>query len=256
LLKFGIEIAKRSIFEAVFSPRPGEEADSTIWSVGRDFPDKGKWFIISRMEKENPNKKESRLARVLANERDQHYVGSYVQSLMKEDGKAHISVDLRSGKEIFEPYSSGKDLSRSLFAYVEDVARYLKISDEVAVDFLLEQTDPSLENCIRQEFEANYHFEFDEKRTESRRTTLLSVILVVIGVVFLVLSSLLGYFANDDILLNILSQVASIVSWVFIWTGAEKFFFDRAASNKAALRAAQLADATISFIIEPSGKGL
>jgi len=209
------------------------------------------------MIKENRNKKESRFARVLANGRDQHYVGSYVQSLMKEDGKAHISVDLRSGREIFEPYSSRKDLSRSLFAYVEDVARYLKVSDEVAVDFRLEQTDPPLENCIRQEFEANYHFEFDEKRTASRRMAWLSAVLVFVGVVILVASSLMDFFGpKTDLFLNIMSQVTSIVSWVFIWTAAEKFLFDRVALNKAALRAAQLADATISFIIEPSGKGL
>lgn len=210
------------------------------------------------MAKEDRKKKENRLARVLANGRDHDYVGSYVKSLMKEDGKAHISVDLRLGKEMFEPFSSRKDLSRSLFSYVEDVARYFKVSDEIAVDFLLESPDAPLEERIREEFEGNYHFEFEEKRNESRRIKWLSALLITVGIIFLVLSSFLGYFAtkDDDIFVNIMSQVTSIVSWVFIWTAAEKFFFDRAATSKAALRAAQLADATISFVIEPSGEGL
>jgi hypothetical protein len=205
------------------------------------------------MENHEKQKFKERLERLLAAERDENFVGSYVDSLMKDDGKAHISVDLRRGNQVFETYSSHRDLASGIFSYVEGVAKYLKSSTEVAVDFIIAPEQVGLEDSIRKEFLGNYRFDYDEKRAEVTKIKWQSLILMIIGIFFLLGCSALGYFATkqNDGFLNIMSQVVSIVSWVFIWAAVEKFYFDRTATNREALKAAQLADAAISFSVLP-----
>jgi hypothetical protein len=215
--------------------------------------------------KENPERTKfnKSLAELMTSQND--YVGDYVKSLMKDDGRAHVSVDLRRGYPIFEPYSSGHDLSNEIFSYVESVIKYTKVYSPVTVDFLVTPDQVPLENSIKTEFLGNYRFDYDEKREEVRRLRIKSVWLFIIGVFFLIGSMVLSVFGNQQndlaIFFTVSGQVVSIVSWVFIWAAVEDEFFDRGEMNRQALRKAQLAISEINFVVEelpaanPSTKG-
>jgi hypothetical protein len=193
-----------------------------------------------------------RLANLVKSKND--FVENYTQSLMKEDGRAHISVDLRHGNKIFETYSSRKDLSSDIYAYVEGVAKYLEVTTPITLEFILDHRDETLEKQIQTEFLGNYRFEFDEKRADYRHCRRLAWWLFFVGVFFLVFYCVGEHFLVNDPnneALNMGVQIVCIVSWVFIWEAVDKFAFERAEILKDSLKKAQLADSAVVFAIAP-----
>lgn len=205
------------------------------------------------MKKQEKDKIRRRLEKIIADPTSSDLVKDYSASLYGEDGKAHITVDLRRDSDVYEPYSSRKDLSKNIYSYVEGVAKYVKVSSEISVDFILEREDKPLEERIKREFIANYRFDFDEEQEQNKHIKTISGFLMFVGILFLVGYSLLIYFngSKTSLVMSVLSEVVSIVSWVFIWAAVEKYFFDRNEVRRESLRSAQLADAEINFIIQP-----
>jgi hypothetical protein len=184
-----------------------------------------------------------------------NYVSSYVDSLMQEDGRAHILVDLRHGNPIFEPYSSQHDLSRGIFSYVEDVARYTKIVTPLSIDFVLSPDKVELEQTIINEFNGNYVFAVDESRGEVSRCLHHAVAMLIIGAVLTSIYIGLNAAANaqgnnTSETFDVIKEIVSISGWVFVWDAVDKFFFDRPALRKAMLRNVQLSKAKINFIVK------
>jgi hypothetical protein len=184
-----------------------------------------------------------------------NYVTSYVQSLMQEDGRAHVLVDLRHGNPIFEPYSSQHDLSRGIFSYVEDVVRYTKIITPLSVDFVITPDKVPLEQTIINEFNGNYEFSVDESRGAVSRCLHHATIMMAIGV-FLT-SIYIGLNAakiaqGDDApaYYEVITEIVSIAGWVFVWDAVDKFSFDRPALRREMLRNVQLSKAQINFIVK------
>jgi hypothetical protein len=185
------------------------------------------------------------------------YVENYAESLIEADGKSHIKVDLRHGNPVFEPYSSRKDLAHGIFDYVEDVAKYTKITSKLAIDFIITPDYVPLEGTIQTEYYGNYAFEFDEKKREHRKSLFHSYWMLAIGIFFL--SLYIGLSASSKNIqaqgndvpawIDITSEVISIVSWVFVWDSTDKFFFERPSLRKESLRKAQLAEAEVHFLV-------
>lgn len=185
------------------------------------------------------------------------YVENYAASLVGKDGRSHIKVDLRHGNEVFEPYSSKRDLSRAVFDYVEDVAKYTKITSPLSVDFIITPDYVPLEKVIQSEYWGNYAFEFDEKKREHRKCLFHSYWMMAIGILFL--SLYIGFSATSKNLtsqgkdapawIDITSEVISIVSWVFVWDSTDKFCFERPSLRRESLRKAQLAGAQVNFLV-------
>lgn len=181
---------------------------------------------------------------------DDTFVEDYVKDLMKDDGRAHIEVDLRHGNEIFEPYSSHKDISHHVIDYIENVAKYLTISTPITIDFVMNEDNREEEQLILNEYRAEYHFESSEKHNELKKNRFEVGWLMIVGVVFLVVYFLLGYFGQSNAFMSIIAEVVSIASWVFIWDAVDKFFFERQSIRKSSFRAIQLASAKVVFIIK------
>jgi hypothetical protein len=181
------------------------------------------------------------------------YVTEYVASLIGKDNKAHITLDLRHGNPIFETYSSGRDLSSSIFEYISNVAKYVPVTIPVSIDFIINPAEVPLENFIKRDVLTNYRFDFDDKRKQAKLTKAKGFAMMGIGVVFLLAYIVLVYFFNmnpDNLLLSILSNVISIVSWVFIWDAVDKWSFEQREYQKEALKVAQLCTADVNFIVE------
>jgi hypothetical protein len=184
-----------------------------------------------------------------------NYVTRYVDSLMQEDGRAHISVDLRHGNPIFEAYSSQHDLSRGIFSYVEDVARYTKLMTPLSVDFIISPDKVDLEQTIVNEFNGNYVFAVDESRSDVSRCLHHAVVMLLVGVILT--SIYIGLNAaevaqggNASETYDVIKEIVSISGWVFVWDAVDKFFFDRPSLRRIMLRNVQLSRAKINFIVK------
>lgn len=176
------------------------------------------------------------------------YVENYSESLVKEDGRAHISVDLRHGNRIFETYSSRQDLAEDIYRYVEGAAKYTKITTPLTIDFLLPKDKESLETPIREQFISNYAFDFDETSHELKKCLWHALGMLSVGAALLLISiTFSATNASPDRWVEIVEEIVSIASWVFVWDAVDKYFFDRPALRKEALRKAQLAQAEIRF---------
>jgi len=190
------------------------------------------------------------------------FVDQYAAGLMKEDKQAHIEVDLAHDVEVFDPYSSGHDLSSSLFSYVEASAKYLRVSVPVSVDFLLEPARHFDQAKIKKEFQGNYRFNFDEKRHEIAKCNHSILRLYIFGILLIIVTMVLtGFYHSTEaagraysMYFDIASQVTSIASWVFIWDAVDKQAFERRDLKKESLRWAQLCGAEINFVT-PQEKG-
>lgn len=190
------------------------------------------------------------------------FVEQYAAGLMKEDGRAHIEVDLTHDVEVFDPYSSGHDLSSSLFSYVEASAKYLRFSIPVSIDFLVDPLRALDHARIKKEFQGNYRFNFDEKRHEIAKCNRSILWLYIFGILLIILTMVLtGFYHSTEatgqsynMYFDIASQVTSIASWVFIWDAVDKQAFERRDLKKESLRWAQLCGAEINFVT-PQEKG-
>lgn len=184
---------------------------------------------------------------------DASYIESYVASLTQKDGRVHIEVDLRHGNAIFQPYSGQHDLEPKIFGYVEDVAKYTKLTMPITVDFLIDEESVPLEKTIEDEFRSNCAFELDEKNFSAHKATRRGVRMLAIGVV--ILAIYVGLVASERNMASvpswyeILAEVVSIASWVFVWDAVDQIAFTRSDQHKEALRKAQIAHAEVAFIV-------
>jgi hypothetical protein len=210
-------------------------------------------------KKEEKNKAKERLNELLLIKDD--FVETYAAELMKEDGKAHIEVDLCHGAEVFDSFSSHRDLSPTLFAYVESSVKYLRVSVPLSIDFALDPAKSLDQERIKKEFKGNYRFDFDEARHEIFRCNRQIIWLYVVGIVFIALTSVFTglshqYSSTDPLAstyFDVASQVLSIASWVFIWDAVDKQAFEKRDLKKKLLRSAQLCASEITFITPDKG---
>lgn len=189
----------------------------------------------------------------LVDKKQGDYVENYALSLIEDDGKAHIRVDLRKDNPVFETYSSHRDLSNNIFEYVEGVAKYVPLVVPLVVDFLIPPEYEELEGKIKSEFLTNYHFNFDEKMRQARSVKLKGWLMMVVGVLFLLVYLIFVVLEKhnaSNIFWFLGDQIFSIVAWVFIWDATDKWAFQERDYKREALREAQLASSSIQFTIE------
>ncbi len=186
--------------------------------------------------------------------RDSHYLEDYAERLKQEDGYSHIRVDLRHGNKIFEQYSSASSLSDGIFEYIEGVAKYTKIYDSLAIDFILTPEDTKMESLIEREFKENYAFELDDSSEELHRCSLHSLLMTAFGVlllsIYIAMSAATQINSSLPKYLVLIAEVISIASWVFIWDAVDKFFFERPSIKRKRVRFAQIANSEVNFVIK------
>lgn len=184
---------------------------------------------------------------------DEGLVENYTSSLIGSDERAHITVDLRHGNQIYETYSSHHDLCSDLYSYVEGVSKFIPVVIPVTVDFLITPQMKPEARDIEVMFDTNYRFEFDEKKEEAKRLNRKGWLMMAVGIFFLIVDVVFMSLQNvypDNLLFFILNNVFSIVSWVFIWDAVDKWAFEEKDIQKEAVKMAQLALSEIRFIVE------
>lgn len=162
-----------------------------------------------------------------------------------EEGRIVLELTVRSDAEFLSDYSVDRPL----------------IASDLA-DFLSEQTstlsprEPLLlkiySNCIDEGEKTTYagalrEYALNSYRRvgrEMRRNSLISFIMLGVGILGLIAVVLLSVFGENPVF----SEILDIFAWVFVWEAVDLFFLERGKLRGERLRALRLYDAKIDFL--------
>lgn len=179
-------------------------------------------------------------------DRKYRYSIRYENSLVEDDGKAYINVDLTKVDSPFSVYSYDTRVDSEIFAYIDSAAFYLRTAVPVVINFDDGgRYSETLKEKIKKAVIRHYALEFEDRIHEHKRRILFGWFALIIGLVFLGTSIILNFFLDDKI--RIFLEIITILSWVFIWQSMDIFFFAGHERRVDIYNSAQLAVAEVKF---------
>ena len=178
-------------------------------------------------------------------DRKYRYSIRYEDSLVEDDGKAYINVDLTKVETPFSVYSYNRRVDPEIYAYIDSAAFYLRASVPVVINFDDGgRYSDDLKEKIRKAVIRHYALEFEDRMHEHRRRIAFGWIAFIFGLIFLTTTILLNVFIGD---MNIFFEIITILSWVCIWQSMDIFFFAGHERRIDIYNSAQLAVAEVRF---------
>ena len=178
-------------------------------------------------------------------DRQYRYSIRYEDSLVEDDGKAYINVDLTKVETPFSVYSYNRRVDPEIYAYIDSAAFYLRASVPVVINFDDGgRYSDELKEKIRKAVIRHYALEFEDRMHEHRRRIAFGIIAFIFGLLFLTTTILLNIFVDS---MNIFFEIITILSWVFIWQSMDIFFFAGHERRIDIYNSAQLAVAEVKF---------
>ena len=178
-------------------------------------------------------------------DRKYRYSIRYEDSLVEDDGKAYINVDLTKVETPFSVYSYNRRVDSEIYAYIDSAAFYLRASVPVVINFDDGgRYSDDLKEKIRKAVIRHYALEFEDRMHEHRRRIAFGWIAFIFGLIFLTTTILLNVFIGD---MNIFFEIITILSWVCIWQSMDIFFFAGHERRIDIYNSAQLAVAEVRF---------
>ena len=178
-------------------------------------------------------------------DRKYRYSIRYEDSLVEDDGKAYINVDLTKVETPFSVYSYNRRVDPEIYAYIDNAAFYLRASVPVVINFDDGgRYSDELKEKIRKAVIRHYALEFEDRMHEHRRRIVFGLFALLFGLMFLTTTILLHVFVER---INVFFEIITILSWVFIWQSVDIFFFAGHERRIDIYNSAQLAVAEVKF---------
>lgn len=178
-------------------------------------------------------------------DRKYRYSIRYEDSLVEDDGKAYINVDLTKVETPFSVYSYNRRVDPEIYAYIDNAAFYLRASVPVVINFDDGgRYSDELKEKIRKAVIRHYALEFEDRMHEHRRRIVFGLFALLFGLIFLTTTILLHIFVEQ---INVFFEIITILSWVFIWQSVDIFFFAGHERRIDIYNSAQLAVAEVKF---------
>ena len=179
-------------------------------------------------------------------DRKYRYSIRYEDSLVEDDGKAYINVDLTKVDTPFSIYSYDKRVDSEIYAYIDSAAFFLRASVPVVINFDDGgRYSDELKDKIKKAVIRHYALEFEDRMHEHRRRLAFGWLSFFIGLIFLGLSVTLNFLLEDKV--RIFLEIITILSWVFVWQSVDIFFFSGHERRVDIYNSAQLAVAEVRF---------
>lgn len=156
-----------------------------------------------------------------------------------------INVKVKHGEEIYSGYNYDRNevlnpaLSDFLVEKAESLHKRSKLRIKIFSDFPLEEHE--LISAIKNKFKG----EFEPYERKLKQTAIFSLVVLILGILFL------GIFVLEEMLFHnvVLSIILEIASWVFIWEAVDSFFLERMALKEKRRQMARLYDAEIEVVV-------
>ena len=156
-----------------------------------------------------------------------------------------INVKVKHEEEIYSGYNNDRNevlnpaLSDFLVENAESLHKRSKLRIKIFSDFPLEEHE--LFSAIKNKFKG----EFESYERKLKQTAIFSLVVLILGILFL------GIFVLEEMFFRnvVLSIILEIASWVFIWEAVDSFFLERIALKEKRRQMARLYDAEIEVVV-------
>lgn len=156
-----------------------------------------------------------------------------------------INVKVKHEEEIYSGYNYDRNevlnpaLNDFLVEKAESLHNRSKLRIKIFSDFPLEEHE--LFSAIKNKFKG----EFESYERKLKQTAIFSLVVLILGILFL------GIFVLEEIFFHnvVLSIILEIASWVFIWEAVDSFFLERIALKEKRRQMARLYDAEIEVVV-------
>lgn len=173
----------------------------------------------------------------------------YEDTMILDDGKAYINVDLTKVESPFSVFSYNRRIDAEIYSYIEQQAFYLRVAIPLVINFDDGgKYSEELKEKIKKAVVRHYSLEYEDCRLEWQKGIIFGLILAGIGILLLILYVLLValLFIPHNIE-TIYTEILCIFSWVFIWQSIDYFFFKGHDRRIDVYNAGQLALAEVTF---------
>ncbi len=156
-----------------------------------------------------------------------------------------INVKVKHEEEIYSGYNYDRNevlnpaLSDFLVEKAESLHKRSNLRIKIFSDFSLEEHE--LFSAIKNKFKG----EFEPYERKLKQTAIFSLVVLILGILFL------GIFVLEEIFFHnvVLSIILEIASWVFIWEAVDSFFLERMTLKEKWRQMARLYDAEIEVVV-------
>ena len=143
-----------------------------------------------------------------------------------------INVKVKHEEEIYSGYNNDRNevlnpaLSDFLVENAESLHKRSKLRIKIFSDFSLEEHE--LFSAIKNKFKG----EFESYERKLKQTAIFSLVVLILGILFL------GIFVLEEMFFRnvVLSIILEIASWVFIWEAVDSFFLEPMSAGRPDLR--------------------
>lgn len=182
-------------------------------------------------------------------EKKYRYSMRYEDSLIADDGKAYVNVDLTKIDSPFSVFSYNKRIDPEIYDYIDKQVYYLRAAIPVVINFDDGgKYSDELKEKIRKNVIRHYSLEYEDKRLEHRKSIIFACVLLLIGLIFLGLHFIsIVVFENVDFDTRALEEISLILSWMFIWQSADFFIVSGHNKRVEIYNSGQLALAEVTF---------
>ena len=155
-----------------------------------------------------------------------------------------INIKIKSEEELYSGYNYDKNevLNPALGDFLLEKAEALPVKSKLRLKFFSDVNikEHELFSAIKNKFKG----EFENYQRKLKKTALFSLVVLILGILFL------GLFILEEMFFQtpILSIILEIVSWVFIWEAVDAFFLQRSSLKEKRLQMARIYDAEMEVV--------
>ena len=169
----------------------------------------------------------------------------FEESLMAEDGKVYVDVDLTNIESPFSVFSYNRRMDPEIFDYIDQQVFFLRAAIPVVINFDDGgKYSEEMKEKIRKYVKRHYSLEYEDKRLEHKKSMWFAFILLVIGLIMLGLHFL---FSALDIWTDVLDELTLIMAWMFTWQSMDAFLISGHSKRVDIYNSGQLALAEVTF---------
>ena len=156
-----------------------------------------------------------------------------------------INIKIKSEEELYSGYNYDRNevLNPALGDFLLEKAESLPAKSKLRLKFFSDVNikEHELFSAIKNKFKG----EFENYQRKLKKTALFSLVVLILGILFL------GLFILEELFFHtpVLSIILEIASWVFIWEAVDAFFLERLSLKEKRLQMARIYDAEMEVVI-------
>ena len=156
-----------------------------------------------------------------------------------------INIKIKSEEELYSGYNYDKNevLNPALGDFLLEKAEALPVKSKLRLKFFSDVNirEHELFSAIKNKFKG----EFENYQRKLKKTALFSLVVLILGILFL------GLFILEELFFHtpVLSIILEIASWVFIWEAVDAFFLERLSLKEKRLQMARIYDAEMEVVV-------